>query len=89
MIQPSLILGFLISTLYGALFHLFLNGGAGRLFIHLILGWSGFWLGQYIASVYQWSFFNLGSLHLGVATAASIIFLFVGHWISLVEVERN
>jgi len=36
-----------------------------------------------------WTFASLGSLHLGMATLMSAIFLFGGYWLSLVEVERK
>lgn len=86
---PALILGLLISTLYGAAFHLWRGGRLWRLILYLILGWSGFWLGQFLAYRLGWTFFSIGSLHLGLATLLSAIFLIVGHWLSLVEIERK
>ena len=86
---PTLLFGFLISTLYGALFHLIRGGGAGRLLLYLVLGWLGFWTGQYLASLLSWGFVTIGTLHLGTATAFSALFLFAGYWLSLVEMEKN
>jgi hypothetical protein len=86
---PTLILGLLISTLYGAAFHLWRGGSAGRLLLYLILSWIGFWVGHGIGSLLGWSFANLGTLNLGLATIASVIFLGVGHWLSLVEIEQD
>jgi uncharacterized membrane protein YeaQ/YmgE (transglycosylase-associated protein family) len=86
---PSLLLGFVLSTLYGALFHLWRGGHAGRLLLYLVLAWIGFWLGQFIAGYLNVSFDIYGQLHLIIATLGSLIFLAVGYWLSLVQVERR
>lgn len=87
MSMPSLLFGLVISTLYGAAFHLWKNGGLGKLFLYLILGWAGFWLGQFLAARLGWTFGSLGALHLGLATVGSVLFLGLGHWLSLVQIE--
>lgn len=84
---PSILVGLIVSTLYGAAFHLWKNGGLGRLFLYLILGWIGFWFGQFLAVRFGWTFGSLGSLHLGPATLGSAVFLLGGYWLSLVQVE--
>ena len=89
MTLPAFILGVLLSTLYGMAFHLWKGGGLGRLILYLILGWAGFWLGHFLASSQNWSFDSLGALHFGAATIGAILFLLVGHWLSLVEVTRK
>ena len=89
MTLPAFLLGVLISTLYGALFHLWRGGGPGRLALYLILAWLGFWVGHFLASRWEWTFASLGSLRLGFATIMVVIFLGVGYWLSLVETERR
>jgi uncharacterized membrane protein YeaQ/YmgE (transglycosylase-associated protein family) len=89
MTLPALLLGLLLSTLYGAAFHLWHGGGIGRLIFYLFLGWVGFWIGQWLAGQFGWGFFSVGTLHLGMATLLSFVFLFAGYWLSLVEVERK
>jgi uncharacterized membrane protein YeaQ/YmgE (transglycosylase-associated protein family) len=89
MTLPAIIFGLLLSTLYGTAFHLWRGGSGWRLILYLVLGWAGFWLGQFIAMQLGWTFASLGSLHLGLATLMSAIFLFGGYWLSLVEVERK
>jgi hypothetical protein len=86
---PSLLLGILISTLFGAGFHLWRGGGMGRLVLYLILGWLGFWLGHLLGNQLGWTFSSVGPLRLGMATLCSALFLLVGHWLSLVEVQRK
>jgi hypothetical protein len=89
MTVPAFLFGFLISSLYGALFHLWRGGGPGRLSLYLILAWAGFWTGHFLGRQLNWSFSSLGPLYLGTATVTSLIFLGVGYWLSLVEVEKK
>jgi hypothetical protein len=89
MTLPALIFGFLLASLYGAIFHMFLGGGMGRLVLFLILGWLGFLTGQILASNLGWTFDQVGTIHLGTASLTSFIFLAVGNWLSLIEVERG
>ena len=86
---PSIILGCVISTLYGAIFHLWRGGGLGRLFLYLVLAWIGFWSGNALAAQLGWTFDSLGALHVGTASLGSVFFLLAGYWLSLVEVRRT
>ena len=89
MTLPTLLFGFLLSTLYGTAFHVWRGGGAGRFLLFLILGWVGFWLGNFIGNQVGFSFFKMGALNLGLATLTSFIFLAVGYWLSRVEVKQT
>lgn len=89
MTLPAFILGILLSTLYGTAFHLWKGGGFSRLLLYLFLGWTGFWIGHLLAAKFNWSFDNLGSLHFGTASVGALLFLLLGHWLSLVEVTRK
>jgi hypothetical protein len=89
MTLPTLVLGFILSTLIGALFHLWRGGGPGRLLFYLCLSWAGFGIGQWIASNFDWSFDKFGSIHIGAGSIGSLLFLFVGNWLSLVQVEKK
>jgi uncharacterized membrane protein YeaQ/YmgE (transglycosylase-associated protein family) len=86
---PTLILGFILSTLYGALFHLWRGGNAGRLLLYIILAWIGFWVGQFIGNILNLTFDTIGQLHLVASTLCSFGLLFVGYWLSLVQVEKK
>ena len=85
MTLPSFLIGIVISSLYGAVFHLWRGGGLGRLVLYLILAWIGFWLGHIAGNALGWTFFSLGPLRLGMATVGSVITLGAGYWLSLVE----
>jgi uncharacterized membrane protein YeaQ/YmgE (transglycosylase-associated protein family) len=86
---PTLILGLILSTLYGALFHLWRGGNAGRLLLYLVLAWVGFWLGQLLGNILNLSFDTLGQLHLLSSTLGSFTLLFIGHWLSLVQADKK
>jgi hypothetical protein len=88
MTLPSIILGLLISLLIGALFHLWRDGGLGRLMFFLALSVVGFACGQWVGVWRNWMFFPLGPLDLGLAVLGSFVFLGVGYWLSLVELHR-
>jgi uncharacterized membrane protein YeaQ/YmgE (transglycosylase-associated protein family) len=85
MTLPTLAFGILVSTLYGAAFHLWRGGSLGRLLLYLLLGWVGFWVGHALATNWGWDLLSVGSLRLGMATIGSFLFLLVGYWLSLVE----
>lgn len=86
---PAIFLGLILSTLYGSLFHLWRGGNAGRLLLYLILAWIGFWLGQLMGNYLNVSFDMIGQLHVVIATLGSVIFLAIGYWLSLVQVENK
>jgi hypothetical protein len=89
MSSPTLLLGFILSTLYGVFFHFWRGGGIGRLIFYVLLSWAGFWIGHFIASYFGWTIDKFGELHIGIATIGSILFLGAGYWLSLIEVEQK
>ena len=86
---PILLLGFVISTLYGALFHFWKGGSIYKLVLLLVLAWVGFWVGQIVGGYFDLSFWRIGILNTGMATLGSAVFLFVGYWLSLIDVQRK
>jgi len=84
---PAFLFGVLLSTLYGSIFHLFRGGHVGRYLLYLALAWVGFWIGQFVASQMNINLIKIGPLHLGIATITSWLFLGIGHWLSLIEIE--
>lgn len=88
MTLPSILLGIVLSTLYGAVFHLLRGGSLGRLGLYLILSWAGFWIGHFTAQALGWVLVPIGPLNAGFASLGSFLFLGVGYWLSLVEIER-
>ena len=83
MTLPALFVGFLVSTLIAAAFHLWRGGSAGRFLLYLICSWLGFWVGHIVAARLDIAFGIFGPLRLGPAILCSLVFLLVGHWLSL------
>lgn len=71
MTYPAILLGVLLSTLYGAGFHFFRGGSSKKLLVYLMLSWLGFWLGDSLAAYMNWSFVSMGVLNVGTGTILS------------------
>ena len=82
---PAFVLGALLATLYGALFHLWRGGGPGKLMLFILLGWVGFWGGHTIANILSISIGAYGPLKIGMATIGSITIMLLGYWLSKFE----
>ena len=85
MTLPSAVLGLLCALLVGALFHVAVDGGPGRLLLYLLLSALGFAAGQWTAATRGWTLFRIGPLDVGIAVIGSVIFLLLGHWLSMVR----
>ncbi len=87
MTLPSYVLGTLYALLIGSLFHVWRDGGAGRLLFYLVLSVAGAAAGQWFGSWQNWYLFPVGPLNLGAVTVGSVLFLGLGYWLSLVEIH--
>jgi hypothetical protein len=79
---PTILLGIVLSTLYGAAFHVLRGGSIGRLFFYLLLAWAGFWIGNQLGASFGWTFWSVGVLNAGLATLTSLGLLLVGEVLS-------
>ena len=70
---PSLILGLLLASASGFLFHLFRGGRIPRLLMYLITAWGAFFIGHFIGELLNWRFIRLGTLNLFPAILATFI----------------
>ena len=82
---PSFFLALIISTLLGALFHLWRGGGPKRILFYFILAWLGFFAGHFLALWRNWVLFPIGALEVGIASLGALIFLFLGDWLAKIE----
>ncbi len=89
MTLQGFLLGAVIATLVGALFHMWKGGNLGRLILYIVLSWIGFWFGHWMGGLLRWDFASVGGLKLGMALLGDCIILGVGYWLSLVQVEKK
>src|SRR4051812_41627783 len=66
--SPSVTFGFILATLYGALFHVITGGDARRLALFLLTGWLGFALGHIFGALFAVNLFSIGPLRMFSAT---------------------
>ncbi len=89
MTLPAYLLGLLYALLIGSLFHVWRDGGAGRLVLYLVLSVAGAATGQLLGNWLNLIVFAVGPLNLGLVTIGSLVFLGVGYWLSLVEISGS
>jgi len=89
MTLPAVLFGFLVSTLMGAAFHLWKDGGLGRLILYLILAWMGFWVGHLLGETLGFTFGSIGPLRFGMALTVAVFTIGVGYWLSLIKREES
>jgi fucose permease len=78
----SIVLGFLLATAYGTLFHVLIGGPARRLILYVIASWLGFAIGHFVGEMLLLDWFKLGPLNLLAASAGSWIALFLSWWLA-------
>jgi hypothetical protein len=69
------LVGFALSTVYGALFHLWLGGGSRRLALYLLAAWLGFALGHFVGEALSISVLKIGPLNALTGTVGSAVAL--------------
>jgi hypothetical protein len=83
------VLGSLIALLFGSVFHFWRGGGFNWLMFYLILSLVGFWAGHVFGVVTEFHFLKLGAVNLGAAILSTLVFLFLGHWLSMAGAEKK
>jgi hypothetical protein len=86
---PAILFGLVLSTIYASGFHFWKGGNLGKLLIYIIISWLGFWLGHFVGTRIGLSFWTIGPINMGMATLGSLVFLFIGEWLSRVEVRNK
>jgi hypothetical protein len=75
MLAPSLVFGFILSTLYGSGVHFLVGGDARRLALLLLSGWMGFALGQIAGDIFNIAFMRMGTIYFFSATGGALMAL--------------
>lgn len=78
----SIVLGFLLSTAFAALFHLLIGGPIRRLILYILFSWIGFTIGHFLGEMLQLDWFKLGPLYLFSASIGSWIALLGSWWLA-------
>lgn len=78
----SIVLGFLLATAYGTLFHLLIGGPARRLILYVVASWLGFAVGHFVGNMLLLDWFKLGALNLLAASVGSWTALFGSWWLA-------
>jgi hypothetical protein len=86
---PAFLFGFLVSTFLGAAFHIWKDGGVGRLLLYLLLAWVGFGIGHILGNSLGFTFGSIGPLRFGMAIVVCVATIFGGYWLSLVSQEES
>jgi uncharacterized membrane protein YeaQ/YmgE (transglycosylase-associated protein family) len=89
MTLPNLLLGTIIALLIGALFHTLRGGSGWRLLLYIGLSLAGFFLAQWLSSLFGWGLYKFGLLDIGLGVVGSLLFLIVGDWLSRVESKKK
>ncbi len=87
MTLPALLFGILLAALYGSVFHAWKGDALKRLPLYLLLAEIGFWGGHVLAAVLRWNFAAIGPLNAGLGTLVCFLTLFLGRWLSQVEIS--
>ena len=82
MTPPAYVLALVLSTLIGALFHIWRGGGGGKLLLYLMAGWIGFSVGHQMQPIVGVSIFPVGPLNVGLATIGELIALVLAGWLA-------
>lgn len=72
---PAITFGFILATLYGAVFHLLVGGDARRLALYLVTAWLAFAAGQVLGTVLAIQVLKIGTLQLFTATMTTLLAL--------------
>ena len=80
--SPGFMFAFLLSTAYGAGFHLIFGGRLLKLGLYLMASWMGFILGQWAAASLNISVLDIGPVHAFFASLGSWLALLLSHWLA-------
>jgi hypothetical protein len=89
MTVPSLLLGVLLASACGFLFHLFRGGRVPRLLLYLITAVGAFFIGHFISELLDWRLMRVGTLNVFPALLATVIGLIAASILAGPEVARR
>lgn len=79
---PTITFGFILATLYAAVFHIVAGGDVRRLALFMLAAWAGFVLGQMMAVSLGLGILLIGEIHVGPASLGALAALLLVHLLS-------
>lgn len=79
---PTVTFGFILATIFGALFHIVVGGDARRLALFLLSGWIGFSLGHVLGETLEIDIAPIGSLNIVPAALGALVALVVARFLT-------
>ena len=79
---PTATFGFILATLFGAVFHLIVGGDARRLALFLLAGWVGFGVGHLVGMSIHVDILNIGTLRVFTASLGALVALIVAYFLT-------
>ena len=76
----GIVLGFLLATIYGAAFHVFVGGPPRHILLYIIASWIGFTIGHLVGDLLGIDLLVLGVVQLLSASVGAWIAIFLS-WI--------
>jgi hypothetical protein len=73
--SPTIVLGFVLATLYGLVFYVLFDRGWLKLVFYWIVGVVGFFLGQWLADLVGLHMFTIGETNIIEGTVTSLLSL--------------
>jgi hypothetical protein len=86
---PTATLGFILATLYGAIFHFIVGGDARRLALFLLSAWVGFTLGHLLGVLFEIDILNIGTLRIVAATFGALVALGASYILTSGQVRKR
>jgi hypothetical protein len=86
---PAFFFGFFLAALFAAAFHFFRGDHLKKYLLYLLLAEIGFWVGHLLGAKLGWGFGMIGPLYTGMGALGAILILFIGSWLSRVEINRK
>lgn len=78
----GLVLGLLLASAYGAIFHLIFGGTVRRILLYLGAAWTGFFIGQLVGDFLNFEVLKLGKIHLVSASLGAWSLLLATRWLA-------
>jgi hypothetical protein len=83
MLSPSLLLAWLLSSIYATIFHLWKGGSVLDLLLYLVAAWLGFGLGQLVGNILGLGLAMIGPLNVVEGTLFAWLLLFGARWLKI------